>query len=347
MSGEQSKPPSNRGAFKIGVICALTLEAGMVEMVFDKIWRKKDGIVFGKLPTDHNTYTLGLIAGHDVVLAHCPDLGGQAAAQVAESLRHSFPKIEIVLVVGICGVAPRYLRQGKLEEIMLGDCVFSTAVVQLDLGENGPDGLRKADGLDALGKPDVHIRGFMKMLQTPINRDNLNADLRNHLQAIQNTEPEFASYPGRQLDRLYRQEYIHTHHPPNQSCNMCETKLGICRQNCEDLGCEAQQLEHRVRPQNDVSPRIHVGYFGSSNSVLKNGKERDNLARSDKIIAFEMEGSGVWEVRPTVIIKAACDYADSHINKNWQSYAAAVAAAGLKAFLQTLELPNEEGTSTS
>jgi nucleoside phosphorylase len=46
-----------------------------------------------------------------------------------------------------------------------------------------------------------------------------------------------------------------------------------------------------------------------------------------------MEGAGVWDIFPCVVIKGACDYADSHKNKVWQRYAAATAAACMKAFL--------------
>jgi nucleoside phosphorylase len=48
----------------------------------------------------------------------------------------------------------------------------------------------------------------------------------------------------------------------------------------------------------------------------------------------------VWEQYPTVVIKAACDYADSHKNKKWQSYAAATAAACLKVFLNEWVIPD-------
>ena len=47
-----------------------------------------------------------------------------------------------------------------------------------------------------------------------------------------------------------------------------------------------------------------------------------------------MEGAGVWDQHPTMVIKAACDYADSHKSKEWQGYAAAMAAACLKVFLE-------------
>jgi nucleoside phosphorylase len=46
-----------------------------------------------------------------------------------------------------------------------------------------------------------------------------------------------------------------------------------------------------------------------------------------------MEGAGVWDVFPTIIIKGVCDYADSHKNKKWQKYSSVTAAACAKALL--------------
>ncbi|KAK5467687.1 hypothetical protein LTS15_000660 [Exophiala xenobiotica] len=46
-----------------------------------------------------------------------------------------------------------------------------------------------------------------------------------------------------------------------------------------------------------------------------------------------MEGSGVSQNLSTLVIKGVCDYADSHKNKDWQNYAAATAAACMKAAL--------------
>jgi nucleoside phosphorylase len=67
---------------------------------------------------------------------------------------------------------------------------------------------------------------------------------------------------------------------------------------------------------------------------MKSGEDRDEIAAREKVIAFEMEGAGVWENLPCVVIKGVCDYADSHKNKKWQDYAAATAAACMKAFLK-------------
>ena len=57
------------------------------------------------------------------------------------------------------------------------------------------------------------------------------------------------------------------------------------------------------------------------------------IAADGELIAFEMEGAGVWDHFPTIVIKSACDYADSHKNKKWQGYAAATAAAFAKELL--------------
>jgi nucleoside phosphorylase len=47
-----------------------------------------------------------------------------------------------------------------------------------------------------------------------------------------------------------------------------------------------------------------------------------------------MEASGIWDNLPYLVIKGVCDYADSHKNKHWQYYAAATAAACMKAVLE-------------
>jgi len=68
---------------------------------------------------------------------------------------------------------------------------------------------------------------------------------------------------------------------------------------------------------------------------MKSGEDRDNIAARYGVIAFEMEGAGVWENFPgSLVIKGVCDYADSHKSKRWQGYAAATAAAVMKGFLE-------------
>ncbi|KAL7936819.1 hypothetical protein V8C35DRAFT_293895 [Trichoderma chlorosporum] len=53
---------------------------------------------------DNNSYTLGRIGKHNVVIAVLPDgeYGISSAARVAADLLHSFPSIRIRLLVGHC-----------------------------------------------------------------------------------------------------------------------------------------------------------------------------------------------------------------------------------------------------
>lgn len=94
-------------------------------------------------------------------------------------------------------------------------------------------------------------------------------------------------------------------------------------------------MEHEE--ENQKITLIHFGLYASGDKVMKSGEEREIVAKDEGVVAFEMEGAGVWEGFPgrCLVIKAVCDYADSHKNKTWQTYAAASAAACTKALLES------------
>ncbi|KAF5517472.1 5'-methylthioadenosine/S-adenosylhomocysteine nucleosidase [Colletotrichum aenigma] len=80
--------------------------------------------------------------------------------------------------------------------------------------------------------------------------------------------------------------------------------------------------------------RVVVGRLGSGDTVMKSGLDRDQVAQEQNLIAFEMKGAGIWDRFPCVVVKAACDYSDSHKNKKFQNFAAARAASAMKAVLE-------------
>ena len=339
-------PPRNRRDFRVAIICALLSEAENVQSMLDICWEDKDKR-YGKAEGDQNTYTTGVIEGYNVVLAHMPGMGTTSASAVAAGLRSSFPGIRLALVVGICGVVPVHVK--TQEEIVLGDIIISTAVVQYDFGRLYHDGFKtKREIEDSLGRANPEIRSFMSMLQTRQNRRRLTKNLTLLVQSEDfQKEIPGAKYPGAIRDRLYEASYIHQHRSgANTSCDKCEEKLGTCSKSCSELGCEEEKLiirnRHRLpKADGPAEPFIHFGRFGSANMVMKSSQDRDNIAKADNVIAFEMESAGVWDQHPTVVIKAACDYADSHKNKDWQDYAAAMAAACLKVFLKEWTIPDE------
>ncbi|KAF5979377.1 putative pfs domain-containing protein [Fusarium bulbicola] len=266
---QQSSSSSHPTQIDIAVLCALTLEADAVETLFDGQWtggyRRSNG--------DTNTYTLGIIGCHGVVLVHMP------ACQ----------------------------RARKLPVEILGY-------------------LAKLKGLGARKRLRELATGYLATLSKVLEVTN----------------------PGPDEDVLFESTYSHKHHPPSL-CNVCidnsgETTGMICGQaraaSCKDLNCDTARSVPRKRQreaagnQRRLYPAVHFGKFGSGDKVMKSGQDRDRIASSEGIIAFEMEGAGAWDTLPCVIIKGICDYSDSHKDKRWQAYAASTAAAYAKAFME-------------
>lgn len=56
-----------------------------------------------------------------------------------------------------------------------------------------------------------------------------------------------------------------------------------------------------------------------------------------KVFCVEMEAAGLMDNFPCIVIRGICDYADSHKNKAWQEYAAAVAVVFAKELLSYVQ----------
>ncbi|KIW62542.1 hypothetical protein PV04_10710 [Phialophora macrospora] len=340
--------PHDRLGFEIAIICALPAEADAVISLFDVHWDKDDRR-YGKAARDPNAYTTGGIGQHNVVVVHMPSMGKVSAANVAQGLRSSFENIQLALVVGICGGVP-YRRRNK-QEIFLGDVVISQSLIQYDFGRQYPGSFEAKDSLQGgSGKPSAEIRSILAKLETSHHRHELEITTAKFVRDSQH-KLRGSVYPGPQKDKLFESTSLHRHRSDGE-CHIClsEDATHICahalESSCEDLGCEASGVLRRARIKNGIvppaqsawqcyyPPSIHIGNMGSGDTVMKSGTHRDEVAQKYDIIGFEMEGAGIWDFFPSLVIKAVCDYADSHKNKEWQSYAAVTAAAATKAFLK-------------
>jgi len=267
-----------------------------------------------------------------------------AAATGATSLSSSFPGIRLCLVVGICGGVPTYTYLDTEKEILLGDIIISNGIVRYDLARQLPNGRFRKDAFnDNLPRPTPEILSFLRKIDGIHGRRKLLRDTRLHLAEICKMEGfEKSEYPGANEDKLYKPDYRHNHHDPKDCaiCAKCESdEYGTCDRaldlSCLQLKCENKGVVQRERLSSGEAqvPLIHFGRFASGDLVMKSGYHRDEISEKEQVIAFEMEGAGVWDVFPSLVIKAVCDYADGHKNKKWQGYAAAVAAACTKACL--------------
>ncbi|KAJ4856607.1 ankyrin repeats (3 copies) domain-containing protein [Trichoderma breve] len=329
-------PPSSRYEFKIAVLCALPLEASILQGLFDAQW---DAEKYGKDPADTNAYSLGVLGPHNVVLVHMPNIGKVAAAVAAANLHTSFRGIQLALVVGICGGAPF----GPAGELILGDVVISEGLVQYDLGRRLPyTFVRKDTPVENLPRPRPEVRAALAKLQTGQGRDQLQNKMLGHLRLLRQRSDLAIPYPGPEKDQLFSPNHLHMHQPPSP-CVICTNNRDyLCssatRASCDELGCS--ELDPRPRSRllhssNESQPVVNFGLVATGDTVMRSGEDRDRISARDEVIAFEMEGAGVWETFPAaLVIKGVCDYADSHKNKTWQAYAAATAAAAAKAFLE-------------
>ncbi|CAI7621273.1 unnamed protein product [Penicillium viridicatum] len=342
--------PRNLHAFEIAIFCALGLEADAMIALFDDIWDQEEQ--YKKGPGDTNSYTFGRIHQHPVVLVHMPRMGKASASGVAASLRSSFPCIRVGFLVGICGGVPSS-GCGK-QEIILGDVIISTHIVPSDFGRLYPHTfVRKNSLLDNLGRPSPEIGGFLSKLQGQAAqtgvKDSMRADLR------------LSEYPGASKDRLFEAGYSHKH-AVTTTCTVCaqctHPQDDVCAEalnlSCADLGCDSSKVVPRARIQrmntegyraSSYCPAIHFGGLASSDQVVKSAFHRDQIAKQEGVIGFEMEGAGLWDTIPTIVVKGVCDYADSHKGKDWQIYASATAAACAK--VRRMEVRSDEQSAPS
>lgn len=340
--------PSSRDEFAIAIICALTLEAEAVEALFDETYDRLSAF-YKKQSGDDNAYFNGRIGSHNVVLCLMPRMGKGNAASVAASLKISYRKIQVALVVGICGGAP---YSPTKEEVFLGDVIISDAVIEYDFGRQYRGGFMRKTGVrDTLGRPNREIQSLLAGLQPQQSRRDFQAKMLQHLRVIQAAQPYWRQ-PSSADDVLYEASYQHKHYgsgSPHLCSCLDDTSDEVCPEaldaSCILLGCAQDQIHRRRGCRENTSPTIQIGTVASADTVMKSGEHRDNLVKSEGVIGFEMEGAGVWNNISCVIIKGVCDYADSHKNKAWQAYAAATGAATAKAFLEYWDPTVLEGES--
>ena len=354
MSMAGHRRPSSRDGFEIAILCAVNAEVSAVESLFDEDWESDRS--YGRAPGDANSYKIGSIANHNVVLAYLPETGINSAAKTAIWLKTSFTNINLALLVGVCSGVP----SSKDDDIFLGDVVISTGIVHYDLGRLYPNVFSTRNGVEShLTEPPRRIRTFLAKLQAGETRRTLQENTYLNLLSI--SRMQSVAFPGATEDRLYVPSYRHKHQRI-EDCNICakcsnENQM-VCttalNASCSVLGCSNDQLARRSRVENAdlqggqlFKPKVHFGKMASGNFVVRSSLHRDEIASVEGIIAFETEGAAVWEELPTIIVKSVCDYADSHKNKDWQKYAACVAAACSRAIISLHKASNEETSSQS
>ncbi|KAL7963708.1 ankyrin repeat-containing domain protein [Trichoderma compactum] len=296
-----SKPLSHND-YTVGWICALSEERTAATAMLDE---KHDALPVSN-PHDNNSYTLGAIGKHNVVLVCLPEgeIGTNSAASVIMQLVNTFPSIKFGLLVGIGGGLPPRVR--------LGDIVVSKpvgeypGVVQWDLGKATETGFVRTGSLD---RPPRALLSALTTMKT--NHEMQGHKISQFLEELAKKWPRLASkytWNNELKDTLSEQENADGERTPGD-------------------------------------PKIHYGLIASGNQVIKDGSTRDeiNARLGDQVLCVEMEAAGVMNNFPCLVVRGICDYADSKKNDHWREYAASIAAAFTKELLQIVRPTQIEG----
>jgi nucleoside phosphorylase len=296
-----------------GWICALNIELTAAMAMLDE----EHEMITGQDPQDHNSYVLGRIHQHNVVIACMPEGvdGLVPAANVAKDMTRTFPALRVGLMVGIGGGIPD-LSKGI--DIRLGDIVVSKpektwgGVVQYDKGKSEDGGKFVVKG--QLNQPPALL------LQTLAQ-----------LRARHGMRPSKVSdYITEAIEQNPMMEDTGFTLPSESDCFYC----CVCHRDIESPAGDCEGFHTKRKQRKNNKPVAHYGVIASGNQVVKDAAVRDRLRDEFDALCVEMEAAGLMNEFPCLVIRGICDYADVHKNDAWHAYAAMTAAAYAKEFLQ-------------
>lgn len=307
--------------YTIGWICAIKTELVAAKAFFDEEHEQLDKLD----DNDNNIYALGRVGKHNVVVASLPksEYGLVTAATVARDMLRSFPNVRFGLMVGIAGGAP-----SKGHDIRLGDVVVSGR-------DAGTGGVLQYDYSKTIQNQTFEQTGFLnqppQLLLSAVASLEADYDMKGHQlnEAIEGALKRFPrmrkkySRPSVESDRLYQSHIVH----PTSSSGECSQ---VCSNDPDHL------VQRTERDEDGHDPVIHYGVIASANQLMKNAKIRDKMASQRSVLCFEMEAAGLMNHFPCLVIRGICDYSDTHKNKEWQGFAAMMAAAYAKDLLRQI-----------
>ncbi|KAM0259735.1 hypothetical protein ACHAQJ_003169 [Trichoderma viride] len=300
----------NSKDYTVGWICT-----GKTEYVAARAFLDANHEALGDIipPDDANTYTLGMIGDHYVVVTVVADQDLVTAAAVANDMRRSFPNLKIGLLVGIGGGVP-----SERHDIRLGDVVVSAprqgmgAVTQCNTDDGNE--FRK---VQITGQPPVFLRAAAAGLQAKHEADG--SSIKEAIAKVLDGNPRLRmkySRPDPSSDRLYLG--AHPHVSGQETCCACGDLSLVLR-------------NERTWSKNELE--VHFGLIASANKVIEDSLTRDQLAADKDFLCFDTVAAGVMNHFPCLVIHGIYNYADSHRNNEWAAYAAMAAAAYAKQLL--------------
>jgi nucleoside phosphorylase len=315
-TGRSTSSPSVHD-YNVGWICAIETEYVVAQELLDEEFTRPSGLS----SRDKSAYAFGRIGNHYVVIGCLPmgRYGLTHAASAAKDMLRSFENINISLMVGIGGGAP-----SMKHDIRLGDVVVSApgdqngGVVHYEFGKAIQD--QEFKHTRSLASPSQSLLNSLQDLKASHSRyrHRIPETISAMFKKNENLRKKYQK-PNPSHDILYKSSFIHKY--DDQKCS------DICIQNTEEI---VRRVE---RDPDEYDPVVHYGSIASADRLMKDAVLRDQLAKKEDVLCFEMESAGLMDEFGCVVIRGICDYSDTHKNDIWQGYAAATAAAYAKELL--------------
>lgn len=218
-------------AYQIGWICALPVEVAAAKQMLDENF----GILDEQASTDSNSYTLGRVGRHYVVIAGMPSgqYGTTSATTVAVNMMRTFSKsLRIGLMVGIGGGIPSIDHDIRLGDIVVSHPVGTCGgVVQYDMGKIGDDGqLQRTGSLNS--PPRSLLTAVASVRAVSYSDDPIYPEyLDRAVQRNTRTRQSFGR-PSTTTDRLFKTK--HEHPAAAIACDTCPQEWEEARDTREE-----------------------------------------------------------------------------------------------------------------
>ncbi|KAL4951759.1 hypothetical protein BDW69DRAFT_186071 [Aspergillus filifer] len=309
-------PTLDPNLYTVAWIAPLEIEVQAAKHMLDKV--HTGGFPVG--PGDDYLFYAGEIHGHNVVIATFAagqQYGTSSATSLAIHIKKFFPNLWFGLLVGVAAGLPN-LSCSPARDIRLGDVIIAYSPPGGDYPAIIPYGLgkQKGDGGFELLCNGHSLRPTERIVGSAIAKIKAERQeaqvILGHYRDIPETATKFPD-PGQENDLHY----------------LSSNNLLVPRQR---------------RPDAERT-RVWYGSIGSGDQLLKSSRDRDELRDRYNVIGLEMEAAGVMNEIPVGNIRGVCDYGDERKNKEWQPYAAVMAAAFAKTVL--LEITPKSATQSA
>jgi nucleoside phosphorylase len=300
------------GVYTVAWISPLEIEAQAALHMLDNRHQGRFPISRG----DDYVFQAGDMCGHNVIIATLPagqGYGTGSAAALASQVKKFFPNLWFGLLVGVAAGLPN-LSQSPPLDIRLGDVLVglgkgeSAGLIAYDLGkETGQAGFQLLVSGHVLARTETVVRSAIGSIK---------------LSAPNDTEMIIPYYESMK----YKKHSTGTFVDPGQEQDILYEVDGDGNESF---------VERQRRPDNKRT-QVWYGPIGSGDKLMKNAGKRNELRDKYHLIGLEMEAAGTMNRIPVGVIRGVCDYGDEHKNRDWQPYAAAMAAAYAKAVLSEI-----------